>query len=79
MHSEQLGSLIRFHRKKARLTQVELAALSGVSRFVVQELEMGTGRTTWKHVVSVLEVLNLELKPAGPLVTEWMVSKEDTK
>jgi predicted transcriptional regulator len=79
MHSEQLGSLIRFHRKKAGLTQVELAALSGVSRFVVQELEAGTGRTTWKHVVSVLEVLNLELKADGPLVAEWMVSKEDEK
>jgi predicted transcriptional regulator len=79
MHSEQLGSLIRFHRKKAGLTQVELAALSGVSRFVVQELEAGTGRTTWKHVVSVLEILNLELKADGPLVAEWMVSKEDEK
>jgi predicted transcriptional regulator len=79
MHSEQLGSLIRFHRKKAGLTQVELAALSGVSRFVVQELEAGTGRTTWKHVVSVLEILNLELKADGPLVAEWMVSKEDER
>jgi hypothetical protein len=30
-------------------------------------------------VVSVLEVLNLELKADGPLVAEWMVSKEDEK
>jgi predicted transcriptional regulator len=79
MHSEQLGSLIRFHRKKAGLTQVELAALSGVSRFVVQELEAGTGRTTWKHVGSVLEILNLELNPHGPLVAEWERLQEDTK
>lgn len=71
MHASDIGSLIVFHRKKAGLTQVELAKLSGVSRFVVQDLEAGTGRTTWKHLESVLRSLNLELEPNGPIVDEW--------
>ncbi|MEM7789963.1 MAG: helix-turn-helix domain-containing protein [Verrucomicrobiota bacterium] len=76
MHSELLGNLITFHRKKAGLTQVGLAEMAGVSRSVVQDLEAGKGRTVWEHVVSILSVLNLELQPVGPLVEEWKRSLE---
>ena len=71
MHSKQLGSLIAFHRKRAGITQVELASHAGVSRFVVQDLEAGAGRTTWKKIEAVLNVFNLRLEPEGPLVEEW--------
>ncbi|MDB2681472.1 helix-turn-helix domain-containing protein [Opitutales bacterium] len=76
MQSEDLGSLVGFHRKKANLTQIQLAELAGVSRFIVQEIEAGKGRTTWKHLEAVLEALNLRLEPRGPLVDEWIKSKE---
>ena len=71
MHLEQLGSLIAFHRKRAGLSQAELASHAGVSRYVVQKLEMGTDRTNWKTLEAVLTVLNLRLEPEGPLVEEW--------
>jgi y4mF family transcriptional regulator len=76
MQAKQLGSIVVYHRKKAGLTQVELARLAGVSRFVVQEIEAGKGRTTLQHVLSVLETLNLKLEPSGPLVEHWR-SRED--
>ncbi|MBC9890246.1 MAG: helix-turn-helix domain-containing protein, partial [Opitutae bacterium] len=62
---------IAFHRKRAGLSQAELASHAGVSRYVVQNLEMGTDRTTWKTLEAVLTVLNLRLEPKGPLVEEW--------
>ncbi len=71
MHSADLGSLVTFHRRRAGLSQAELARHAGVSRFVVQDIEAGRGRTTWRNLVAVLEVLNLRLEPAGPLVEEW--------
>jgi transcriptional regulator with XRE-family HTH domain len=71
MQAKQLGLLIHYHRKRAGLTQEELAKHAQVSRYVVQDLEAGTGRTTWSKLVSVLEVLNLRLQPVGPLVGEW--------
>lgn len=71
MHSRQLGSIILFHRKRADLSQAELARHAGVSRYVVQDLEAGRGRTTWKKLEAVLSVLNLRLEPEGPLVEEW--------
>ena len=76
MQSEDIASLVAFHRKKASLTQIELAELAGVSRFVVQAIEAGKGRTTWKHLESVLNALNLKLKPEGPLVPEWQARRK---
>ncbi len=71
MQTEQLASLISWHRRRAGLSQVELARHAGVSRYVVQDLEAGAGRTTWARIVPVLRVLNLRLDPHGPLVSEW--------
>lgn len=67
-----LGSLVRFHRKRARLSQVELAAMAGVSRKVVQDIEVGRDAASWKNVLGILDVLNIQLRPEGPLVGEWL-------
>ena len=71
MQTASIGSLITFHRKRARLSQTELARYAGVSRFVVQDIEAGRDRTTWRNLVAVLGVLNLRLEPVGQLVEEW--------
>lgn len=71
MHSDQLAELITWHRKQAALSQTELAEHAGVSRYVVQDLEAGHGRTTWSKLIPVLAVLNLSLEPVGPLVSQW--------
>lgn len=71
MQSSALASLVTFHRKRAELSQAELARHAGVSRFVVQDLEAGRDRTTWRNLLAVLAVLNLKLEPEGPLVAEW--------
>jgi len=71
-----LGSLVRFHRKRARLSQVELATMAGASRKVVQDLEAGRDAVSWRHVLGVLEVLNVRLRPEGPLVGEWLAQSE---
>ena len=79
MRSKQLGDLITFHRKKAGLTQVGLAELARVSRSVIQDLEAGKGRTGWEYVEAVLSVLNIELRPTGPLVNQWLKSTQEVK
>jgi transcriptional regulator with XRE-family HTH domain len=81
MHSPDLASLISFHRKQAGLSQVELALHAEVSRNVVQDLEAGKERASWRNLQAVLGVLNIRLEPAGPLVEAWKSQsnkKEDT-
>jgi transcriptional regulator with XRE-family HTH domain len=80
MHSDQLASLISYHRKRAQLSQTDLAQHAGVSRYVVQDLEAGNGRTTWCKLEAVLNVLNVQLEPKGPLVEQWRThSRSDHK
>ncbi len=79
MRKKQLGHLISFHRKKAGLTQVGLAEMAGVSRSVVQDLEAGKGRTVWTHIEAILNILNVELQPVGPLVDEWKKTMEESE
>lgn len=67
----KLDSLIHFHRKAAGLSQVELAAMAGVSRKVVQTLEAGGEQVSWANVQAVLRVLNVTLTPIGPLIERW--------
>ena len=66
-----LSSLVRYHRKAADLSQIELAELANVSRKVVQCIESGGEHTSWKNVQAVLAVLNVTLTPTGPLVSQW--------
>ena len=71
-----LASLVRFHRKAADLSQIELAALANVSRKVVQCIESGGDQVSWKNVQAVLAVLNVTLTPTGPLVMQWRTGVE---
>lgn len=71
MQSSELASLIAFHRKQASLSQVELALHAGVSRNVVQDLEAGKERASWKNLKAILGVLNILMLPTGPLVETW--------
>ena len=71
MQTSELASLISYHRKQAGLSQVELALHAEVSRSVVQDLEAGKERASWRNLQAVLRVLNIRLEPAGPLVEAW--------
>jgi transcriptional regulator with XRE-family HTH domain len=79
MQKEQLASLIRWHRRRAGLSQIELARHAGVSRYVVQDLETGVGRTTLARIEPVLAVLNLQFVPQGPLVSDWLAQTRETE
>lgn len=71
MQTEELSSIIRYHRKKAKLSQSDLADMSGVSRSVIQDIEAGKDRITLKNLLHVLSTLNIQLKAHGPLQAQW--------
>ena len=77
MQTDQLASMICWHRRRAGLSQVDLARHAGVSRYVVQDLEAGAGRTTWARILPVLRALNIQLLPQGPLVNQWLAETKE--
>lgn len=67
----RICSLIKFHRRHAGLSQLELAEMAGVSRKVVQSVEAGQDGISWRNLCAILTLLNVDLEPSGPLVETW--------
>jgi y4mF family transcriptional regulator len=64
----RIGATVKFHRKKARLTQLELAQLAEVGKTAVFDLEKGKHTVKLSTLLSILRVLNLRLQFSGPLM-----------
>lgn len=65
---DRIGRMIKFHRKKAKLTQNELAVLSGIGKTSIFDIE--NGKTTIKAdtLLAVLNALNIHMKFESPLM-----------
>jgi len=67
--SRRLGEMVRFHRKIARLSQSELAKLSGVGKTAIFDIEQGKATVRLSTLIKVLNSLNIEVKFTGPLMS----------
>ena len=59
---KNLGTIIRFHRKHAGLSQEELATLAGVGKTVVFDIEKGKDSIRFSTLIKLLRALNIQLK-----------------
>ncbi len=71
MSPNELGQAIRNRRKLARITQADLADLSGLSVHTLSDLESGKGNPTLEVLSKLCNVLGLEIqlvprKPGDP-------------
>lgn len=67
MNDLDLGTLIKDHRKKAGLTQLELANLAGVGKTTVFDIEKNKESIRWNNLLAVLHVLNIKVEFKSPL------------
>jgi HTH-type transcriptional regulator / antitoxin HipB len=58
---QQVGALIRRHRRQATLTQDQLGQKMGARQATVSKLESGEPGTQLKMLMNALAALNLEL------------------
>jgi HTH-type transcriptional regulator / antitoxin HipB len=65
-----LSELILQTRKRAKLTRQELAALAGVGKTVVWDLEHGKRTVRLETLLKVLAVLNISLVVRSPIISE---------
>ena len=63
-----LSQLIQSHRKKAGLTQAQLARLAGVGKTVVWDLENGKESVQWDTLQKIFRVLNITVEWRSPLL-----------
>lgn len=71
MDARQIGSMIRFHRKKSGLSQHELAKLAGLGKTVVFDAEKGKLTIQLTTLLQLLKVLNITLTFQSPLMKNF--------
>ena len=74
---EELGGIIRFHRKKSGLTQAELAKLAGIGKAAVYDMEHTTKSTRIDTLLKVLKVLNIEIRLDSPIMKSYEEQKHE--
>jgi HTH-type transcriptional regulator/antitoxin HipB len=67
MDDFDLGALIKDHRKKAGLTQLQLADLAGVGKTTVFDIEKNKETVRLNNLFAVLRVLNIKVEFKSPL------------
>ena len=69
---KMLGSSVRFHRRKACLTQAGLARMAGVGKASVFDVEKGKESVQLDTLLKILSVLNMKLDVKSPLMAECL-------
>jgi len=75
--SFRLAKIVKFHRKKARLSQEGLARLAGVGKTVVYDLEKGKNTLKFMTICAILLALNIRLSFESPLMSEFKMTEAD--
>lgn len=63
--------MIRFHRKKAGLSRVELARLVGVGKTLLYELEHGRLTVRFETLLAICSALNIGVHFTSRYMDEW--------
>lgn len=64
----EINQIIKFHRKKSGLTQIELASLAGVGKATVFDIEKGKETVQLDSLLKVIKVLNIKFEFSSPLM-----------
>lgn len=76
-HIAAIGSIIRFHRKRAGLSRIALADLAGVGKTVVFDIEHGKTTVRLDILFAVLTTLNISVFLDGPIMDQWKESSDE--
>lgn len=67
MRMDEIGDIVRYHRKRSGLTQAELAKLAGVGKTAIFDIERGKESVQLNTLIKALDVLNIRIKLDTPL------------
>lgn len=68
--AKDFGNLIRNTRRKAKLTQAELAAASGIGERFLRELEKGKATCQLEKALFVAQMLGIKFDAQVPQIDE---------
>jgi transcriptional regulator with XRE-family HTH domain len=63
-----LGRIIQFHRKAAGLSRIELAAIAGIGKTAIFDIEKGKATIQLNTLLQLLDALNIAVHLDSPLM-----------
>lgn len=77
-YMQHIGDIIKYHRKKAGLSQKSLADIAGVGKTVVFDIEKGKETVQFKSILNVLKALNISIELNSPLMEKYNTEYENS-
>ncbi|HBH50088.1 MAG TPA: transcriptional regulator [Bacteroidales bacterium] len=77
-YMQHLNDILKYHRKKAGLSQKSLADVAGVGKTVVFDIEKGKETVQFKSIVNVLKALNISIELNSPLMDKYNTEHENS-
>ncbi len=74
-----IGDMIRYHRKRAGLSRVDLATIAGVGKTVIYDIEHGKETVQFRSLARVLDALNISLSFDSPLMSTYLKEHDATR
>ena len=68
---DDIGKIVRFHRRQSKLSQAALARLSGIGKTALFDIEQGKPTVRLQTLARVLHALNIKLNWDSPLRTKY--------
>ena len=72
----QIGCIVRFHRKQAKLSRINLADIAGVGKTAVYDIENGKATVRLSTLLNVLEALNISVLLDSPIMDRCTVDTD---
>ena len=70
LEPKTLATVIRTHRKAAKLSQLQLAEMAGVGKTVIFNIEKGKETVQLDTLRKILKVLNIKVQLISPLMND---------
>lgn len=77
-YMQHLGEIIKYHRKKAGLSQKRLAEIAGIGKTVLFDIEKGKETVQFKSIINVLKALNISISLNSPLMDKYNKEHENS-
>ncbi len=69
---QRIAGIVRFHRKQAGLSRIQMAKISGVGKTVIYDVEHGKASVRFETLRKICSVLHITIQLNSPLMNQFM-------
>ena len=68
---QNIGETIKFHRKRAGLSRIDLANIAETGKTVIYDIEHGKDTVQFNTLLKVMKALNISISFNSPLMEDF--------